>query len=46
MYNILNKNIYNFDKTNFQINITAISKIIINSNTINQVIIIQLNNHK
>ena len=40
MYSILNKNIYNFDKINFQMNIAVMSKIIIYFNIINQTIVV------
>ena len=46
MYSILNENIYNFDKTSFQISIAVMSKVVTNSDTINQTIVVQPNNCK
>ena len=46
MYSILNKNIYNFDETSFQMGIAATSKVIINFDIINQTIVVQPNNCK
>ena len=46
MYNILNKDTYNFNKTRYIIGVTATLKVVISSNTIDCVITVQLSNYK